>query len=67
MLTLDTSNYPIGKKDIIRSGDVPVVWTNTQYKMIYMNMGHGDKIFTDPIQNRLISNAILWIGSRVAH
>ena len=67
LLTLDTSNYPIGKKDIIRSGDVPVVWTNTQYKMLYMNMGHGDKIFTDPIQNRLISNAILWIGSRVAH
>ncbi|PWT99185.1 MAG: ThuA domain-containing protein [Bacteroidetes bacterium] len=67
LLTLDTSNYPIGKKDIIHSGDVPVVWTNTQYKMLYMNMGHGDKIFTDPIQNRLLSNAILWMGSRVAH
>ncbi len=63
LVTLDHSNYPIGIKDIILRGDVPVVWTNTKYKMIYMNMGHGDKIFTSLIQNRLIENATLWLGA----
>jgi uncharacterized protein len=61
LLTLAPSNFPIGLKDVITSGNVPVVWTNTQYKMLYINMGHGDKIFTSPIQNRLIENALLWL------
>jgi type 1 glutamine amidotransferase len=39
-----------------------VVWTNTKYKMLYCNMGHGDKIFTSETQNRLFRNAILWLG-----
>lgn len=63
LATLDPSNYPIGFKDILQSGDVPVVWTNTRYKMVYMNVGHGDKIFTSPVQNKLIENAVLWLGS----
>ena len=45
-------------------GDIPVVWTNTQYKMLYMNMGHGDKIFTSPVQNTLIENATMAAGLR---
>jgi hypothetical protein len=35
--------------------------------MIYMNMGHGahgEKIYSDPVQNRLFANAILWLGNR---
>jgi uncharacterized protein len=63
LMTLSPKNYPIGLKDTIQSGDVPIVWTNTRYRMIYMNMGHGDKIFTSEIQNRLFENAILWLGS----
>jgi YVTN family beta-propeller protein len=63
LVTLDPSNYPIGFKDVLTSGDVPVVWTNTKYKMLYMNMGHGDKIFASPIQNRLIEDATLWLGA----
>ena len=62
LATLDPSNYPIGLKDVLTSGDLPVVWTNTKYKMLYMNMGHGDKIFTSPTQNQLIDNAINWLG-----
>jgi len=62
LATLDPSNYPVGFKDVLTSGDLPVVWTNTKYKMLYMNMGHGDKIFASPIQNRLIDNAINWLG-----
>lgn len=63
LVTLDPSNYPIGFKDVLTSGDLPVVWTNTKYKMLYMNMGHGDKIFTNPIQNKLIEDAALWLGT----
>ncbi len=66
LATLDPSNYPLGLKDVITSGDLPVAWTNTKYKMIYMNMGHGDKIFTSSIQNRLIENATNWLGTAPA-
>jgi uncharacterized protein len=62
LATLDQSNYPLGLKDTIRGGDVPVVWTNTRYRMIYINMGHGDKIFDSPEQNQLFENAILCLG-----
>jgi len=62
LVTFDPSNYPLGLKDVLTGGDVPVVWTNTKYKMIYMNMGHGDKIFTSSIQNKLIDNATNWLG-----
>ncbi len=62
LVTLDPSNYPIGVKDVITQGDMPVVWTNTKYRMVYMNMGHGDNIFADATQNKLFANAILWLG-----
>jgi type 1 glutamine amidotransferase len=62
LLTLAASNFPIGFKDNLTGGDVPVVWSNTHYRMIYMNMGHGDKIFTSPEQNALFENALLWLG-----
>lgn len=63
LLTLDPQNYPIGLKDTITGGDCPVVWTNTRYRMLYINMGHGDKIFTSETQNKLFENAILWLGA----
>jgi uncharacterized protein len=63
LATFDVANYPLGLKDVLTSGDLPVVWTNTKYKMLYMNMGHGDKIFTSPTQNRLIDNTIHWLGT----
>ncbi len=63
LVTLDPSNYPIGFKDVLTSGDLPVVWTTTKYKMLYMNMGHGDKIFTSAVQNQLIDSAVNWLGT----
>jgi YVTN family beta-propeller protein len=66
LATFDPSNYPMGFKDVLTSGDLPVVWTNTKYKMVYMNMGHGDKIFTSPTQNQLIENAVNWLGTGAA-
>ena len=63
LLTLSRSNYPLGLKDTLEGGDLPVVWTNTQYRMLYINMGHGDKIFTSDIQNHLFEDALLWVGA----
>lgn len=64
LLTLSPRNYPIGIKDVVKFGDFPVVWTNTRYRMIYLNMGHGDLEFTDATQNLLFVNALRWVVSR---
>jgi uncharacterized protein len=64
LVTLDPANYPIGVKDVITKGDMPIVWTNTKYRMVYMNMGHGEGVFADPTQNKLFANAILWLGRK---
>jgi uncharacterized protein len=65
--------------EIWRSGYYPVVWTNLNYKMIYFNMGHNDidyehkfdttnktlsYTFNNPTQDKLITNALLWLGSK---
>jgi uncharacterized protein len=63
--TLDPSNFPLGFKDTITGGDIPVIWTNTKYRMIYMNMGHGDKIFSDEHQNQMFEDAVQWL--RIKH
>lgn len=62
LVTLDPMNYPLGIQDILTGGDTPVVWTNTKYDMIYMNMGHGDQVMTDYIQNNMITDALMWVG-----
>lgn len=64
LATLSEENYPLGLKDILPDGDLPVVWTNTDYRMIYLNMGHGTRIFNDPTQNNLIFNALRWVVSQ---
>ena len=64
LMTLAPSNYPLGFKDTLGGGDVPVAWTNKKYKMIYTNMGHGAKILSDEMQNRFFENALLWLGGR---
>ena len=61
LVTLSPENYPLGFKDTVTDGDFPVVWSNTDYNMVYMNMGHGERIFVDPTQNYLIYNAVRWL------
>lgn len=63
LASLSQDNYPLGLKDILPDGDTPVVWTNTSYRMIYLNMGHGDNIFSDATQNKLIIDAFRWVVS----
>lgn len=65
LVSLDPENYPLGIKDILTGGDNPVVWTNTKYNMIYLNMGHGDKVMSDYMQNNMITDALLWIGKKL--
>jgi hypothetical protein len=78
LLSVDQSSYPLGTgpkpHEIWHSGDYPVVWTNKHYRMIYINMGHNDidyenhtnkelsYTFTNKIQNRLILDALKWLG-----
>ena len=64
LLALDASNFPLGFKDTLTSGDIPVVWTNTTYRMVYLNMGHRDRIFADAHQNDLFEDALRWLGER---
>jgi len=63
LLSISEKNYPLGIKDVVNFGDFPIVWTNTKYRMIYLNMGHGDEEFTDATQNLLFINAFRWVLS----
>ena len=63
LLSLSPKNYPLGIKDVVNFGDFPIVWTNTKYRMIYLNMGHGDEEFIDATQNLLFVNAFRWVVS----
>ncbi len=80
LLSIDSTSFPLGTGpklyEIWHSGYYPVVWTNTKYKMIYMNMGHNDmdyehgtneelsSTFSSDDQDKLIINALLWLGGR---
>jgi len=80
LLSIDPSSFPLGTgpkpHEIWHEGYYPVVWTNTRYRMVYMNMGHNDidyehktnadlsSTFSQPTQNELITRAVLWLGSR---
>ena len=78
LVSIDPSSFPLGTgpkpDEIWHSGYYPVVWTNTRYRMVYMNMGHNDldyehktnrelsSTFASPTQNELITRALLWLG-----
>ena len=64
LLSISQKMYPFGLKDVVKWGDFPIVWTNTKYRMIYLNMGHGDEGFIDATQNLLFVNAFRWVVSR---
>lgn len=63
LISLSPRNYPIGLKDIVYGDDWPLVWTNKNYRMIYLNMGHGDEGYTDATQKLLFINAFRWVVS----
>lgn len=79
LLAIDESSFPLGTgpkpNEIWHSGYYPVVWTNTKYKMLYINMGHNDidyengtnktlsYTFENKDQSQLILNALLQFGN----
>ncbi|UKT64595.1 ThuA domain-containing protein [Pedobacter mucosus] len=81
LLAIDSTSFPLGtgpkESEIWHSGYFPVVWSNKNYKMVYVNMGHNDidyehKIdqtnktlsytFGNEIQNQMIVNSLIWLG-----
>ena len=64
LLSLSPKNYPLGIKDVVNFGDFPIVWSNKNYRMIYLNMGHGDEECIDGTQNLLLVNAFRWVVSK---
>ena len=64
LLSLSPKNYPLGIKDVVNFGDFPIVWSNKNYRMIYLNMGQGDEEFIDGTQNLLLVNAFRWVVSK---
>ena len=63
LVSISPKMYPFGIKDVVKSGDFPIVWTNKRYRMIYLNMGHGDESFMEATQNLLYTNAFRWVVS----
>jgi len=80
LASIDSTSFPLGtgpkEYEIWHSGYYPVVWTNTKFRMIYINMGHNDIdyehntnrelsfTFQNKIQNQMILNALLWLGKK---
>jgi uncharacterized protein len=80
LLSIDPISFPLGTgpkpHEIWHSGYYPVVWTNKNYRMIYVNMGHNDLdyehktnrelwfTFANELQNQLIVQSLLWLGEK---
>ena len=80
LLSIDSTSFPLGTgpkpHEIWHSGNYPVAWTNTSYRMVYINMGHNDmdyeggknktlsSTFSSKDQNQFILNMLLWLGKR---
>jgi uncharacterized protein len=78
LLSIDSSSFPLGTgpklDEIWHEGYYPVMWTNKNYRMVYMNMGHNDmdyeggtdqqlsSTFASDIQNQMIMQTLLWLG-----
>lgn len=79
LMSIDSTSFPLGtgpkQHEIWHSGYYPVVWTNKNFKMLYVNMGHNDidyenktnkqlsSTFGSDVQNRMIIDALIWIGT----
>jgi hypothetical protein len=79
LLSIDSTSFPLGtgpkQYEIWHSGYYPVVWTNKNYRMLYLNMGHNDIDyenktnkelsfqFANDTQNQLIIDGLIWLGN----
>jgi len=79
LLSIDSTSFPLGTgpkpSEIWHSGYYPVAWTNKNYKMVYINMGHNDmdyegktnrtlsQTFASAPEATFILNALEWLGT----
>jgi type 1 glutamine amidotransferase len=61
LLTLDASNFPLGVKNTLNGGDIPVAWINSKFRMVYLNYGHGDRIYSTPVLPTMIDNSLRFL------
>jgi uncharacterized protein len=61
LLTLDASNFPLGVKNTLNGGDIPVAWIHRKFRMVYLNFGHGDRIYSTPILPAIIDNSLRFL------
>jgi uncharacterized protein len=75
LCSIDPSAFPVGTgtgaggaSEIWTSGYYPVVWTNKNFRMLYVNMGHNDNSLTfgSATQNKMILNTLAWLGGTTA-
>ena len=80
LVSIDSASFPLGTGpkpyEIWHSGYYPVVWTNTKYRMIYLNMGHNiidyenktnkelSRTFDNETQDKLITDALEWLAGK---
>jgi uncharacterized protein len=78
LLSVDSTSFPLGtgpkQYEIWKNGYYPVAWTNKNYRMLYINMGHNDIeyehnsnkelsfTFDNEIQNKLITDGLFWLA-----
>jgi hypothetical protein len=78
LLAIDPASFPLGTgpkpHEIWREGYYPVAWTNTKYRMVYVNMGHNDIdyegrtnkelsfTFANETQSKFVLQALTWLG-----
>jgi uncharacterized protein len=78
LISVDPVSFPLGTgpkpHEIWHEGYFPVVWTNKNYRMLYINMGHNDIdyestpskelsfTFKNETQNKLVLDGLFWIS-----
>jgi hypothetical protein len=74
LASIDAGSFPVGTdpNQQWRSGYYPLMWTNTDYKMLYANFGHNamnyttntrtSSTFASAQQNQWLINGLLWLG-----
>ncbi|MEW1688536.1 ThuA domain-containing protein [Streptomyces sp. NPDC091265] len=74
LASVDPVSFPLGTDpdQSWYSGDYPVLWTNTGYRMLYANFGHNamdydsgttlSSTFDSDTQNRFVVDGLKWLG-----
>ncbi|MFE0252287.1 ThuA domain-containing protein [Streptomyces sp. NPDC059010] len=74
LASVDPSSFPLGTdpNQSWYSGYYPILWTNTQYRMLYANFGHNamdystntrlSSTFASATQNRFLIEGLKWLG-----